>query len=104
VPIYEYQCIGCGKVHEIIQKFSDGPLEACPDCGGELRKLISNTSFVLKGSGWYADGYASGPGKEASKEKPAEKGSDKKPAEAKAKDKPKKDSGKKTEKKEANAA
>jgi putative FmdB family regulatory protein len=59
MPIYEYGCVKCGKTHEIMQKFSDAPLAVCPDCGGEVRKLISNTSFVLKGTGWYATDYAS---------------------------------------------
>ncbi|MFA5353044.1 MAG: FmdB family zinc ribbon protein [Thermodesulfovibrionales bacterium] len=59
MPIYEYECIQCGKNHEIIQKFSDAPIEKCPDCGGQLKKLISNTSFVLKGTGWYVTDYAS---------------------------------------------
>ncbi len=59
MPIYEYGCTKCGKTHEIMQKFSDAPLSVCPDCGGEVKKLISNTSFVLKGTGWYATDYAS---------------------------------------------
>lgn len=59
MPIYEYGCVKCGKTHEIMQKFSDDPMTVCPDCGGEVRKLISNTSFVLKGTGWYATDYAS---------------------------------------------
>ena len=59
MPIYEYGCMKCGKTHEIMQKFSDTPLTVCPDCGGEVRKMISNTSFVLKGTGWYATDYAS---------------------------------------------
>ncbi len=59
MPIYEYACLGCGKTHEIMQKFSDAPIEVCPDCGGEMKKLISNTSFVLKGTGWYVTDYAS---------------------------------------------
>lgn len=59
MPIYEYKCDSCQKVHEVIQKFSDEPLKQCPQCQGEVTKLISNTSFVLKGSGWYADGYSS---------------------------------------------
>jgi putative FmdB family regulatory protein len=59
MPIYEYECIACGAHHEIMQKFSDPPLSECPACGGKLRKLISNTSFVLKGSGWYVTDYAS---------------------------------------------
>lgn len=59
MPIYEYECIQCGKNHEVIQKFSDEPLSTCPDCGGQMKKLISNTSFVLKGNGWYVTDYAS---------------------------------------------
>jgi putative FmdB family regulatory protein len=58
MPVYEYECEGCGKVHEAIQKFSDPALTECPDCRGSLRKLISSTSFVLKGSGWYLTDYA----------------------------------------------
>ncbi len=65
MPIYEYRCTGCGREHEFIQKFSDEPMASCPDCGGELQKLISNTSFVLKGTGWYATDYASGDRKKA---------------------------------------
>jgi putative FmdB family regulatory protein len=59
MPIYEYMCGGCGKVHEIMQKITDSPLKKCPVCGGDLKKMISNTSFVLKGSGWYMTDYAS---------------------------------------------
>ena len=76
MPIYEYACTKCGKLHEVMQKITEKPLEICPDCGGELKKMISNTSFVLKGSGWYATDYASGkkddkgkPGKEAKETK-----------------------------------
>lgn len=65
MPIYEYRCLNCEKKHEVIQKFSDDPLETCPNCGGELTKIISNTSFVLKGSGWYSDGYSSPSPKQA---------------------------------------
>lgn len=57
MPIYEYGCVECGKQIEAFQKINDAPLTVCPECGGELSKMISNTSFVLKGSGWYADGY-----------------------------------------------
>ncbi|MEW5744091.1 MAG: FmdB family zinc ribbon protein [Nitrospirota bacterium] len=76
MPIYEYECLKCGKSHEIIQKFSDSPLAACPECGGEVKKLISNTSFVLKGSGWYVTDYArksegDAKGKEAADKKAA---------------------------------
>ena len=59
MPIYEYECLACKKNHEVMQKITEGPLTKCPDCGGKLRKKISNTSFVLKGTGWYATDYAS---------------------------------------------
>lgn len=70
MPIYEYQCGNCGKKTEAMQKMSDPPLKKCPQCGGELAKIISTTSFVLKGTGWYATDYAkkgngSGNGKRA---------------------------------------
>ncbi|HHW20946.1 FmdB family zinc ribbon protein [Thermodesulfovibrio thiophilus] len=58
MPIYEYECLKCHKIHEIIQKISDKPLNNCPECGGKLRKLISQSSFILKGSGWYVTDYA----------------------------------------------
>lgn len=57
MPIYEYQCETCEKVHEIIQKFSDAPLTECPGCKGPMSKLISRSSFALKGSGWYTTDY-----------------------------------------------
>ncbi len=65
MPIYEYGCQKCGHQFDIMQKFSDAPLAECPKCFGELRKLISNTSFVLKGSGWYISDYAPGDRKKA---------------------------------------
>lgn len=58
MPVYEYECGGCEKVFEVQQRMADGPLTACPECGGAVRKLISMSSFQLKGSGWYNDGYS----------------------------------------------
>lgn len=58
MPIYEYECRKCGRTLEAMQKFSDAPLTECPGCSGELRKLISQSSFHLKGSGWYVTDYA----------------------------------------------
>lgn len=69
MPIYEYKCSVCGTKHEIIQKYDDTPLTMCPDCGGNMKKLISNTSFVLKGTGWYKTDYASGATKKAVEDK-----------------------------------
>ena len=57
MPIYEYECTGCGKTFEIFQKIGDEPLTKCRVCGGELHKLISQCSFHLKGTGWYVTDY-----------------------------------------------
>ena len=61
MPIYEYGCDACGKVLEVMQKFSDEPLKTCPECSGQLTKLISRTSFQFKGTGWYVTDYARKP-------------------------------------------
>jgi|GEM_PF-287390 len=58
MPIYEYQCPDCGHRFEKLQKVSEGPVTLCPSCGEEhVKKLVSATSFILKGSGWYKDHY-----------------------------------------------
>jgi putative FmdB family regulatory protein len=58
MPIYEYQCQKCGTF-EITQRIIDKPLQKCPTCKGKkIKKLISNTSFQLKGTGWYITDYA----------------------------------------------
>jgi putative FmdB family regulatory protein len=62
MPIYEYRCEKCGKVFEVLQRFSDAPLKTHEACGGELEKLISHSAFQLKGSGWYQTDYAKGSG------------------------------------------
>lgn len=58
MPIYEYQCSKCGNIEDAIQKFSDKPLSKCRHCSGRLHKLISQSTFHLKGSGWYVTDYA----------------------------------------------
>ena len=58
MPIYEYECLKCGRKFEVIQKFTDNPLEICSQCGGHVHKLISHSSFILKGNGWYVTDYA----------------------------------------------
>jgi len=62
MPIYEYHCERCG-VFEVSQRITDNPLTTCPTCEADVRRLISATSFVLKGSGWYATDYARSNGK-----------------------------------------
>jgi len=58
VPIYEYECQECGEVTEVMQRITEDPLITCETCGGPIKRLISNTSFVLKGTGWYVTDYA----------------------------------------------
>jgi putative FmdB family regulatory protein len=58
MPLYEYICEACGHQFEVIQKFSDPPLEKCPKCGAPVRKLQSAPAFQFKGSGWYITDYA----------------------------------------------
>ena len=59
MPIYEYECSKCGHQEEVWQKFSDKPLSKCELCNGKVRKLISQSTFHLKGTGWYVTDYAS---------------------------------------------
>ena len=58
MPIYEYQCLQCGRRSEHMQKMADPPLTKCEVCGGELKKLISSPAVQFKGSGWYVTDYA----------------------------------------------
>ena len=57
MPVYEYQCTECGEIKEVFQKFSDSPLTTCALCKGSFKKLISQSTFHLKGSGWYVTDY-----------------------------------------------
>ncbi len=61
MPIYEYKCPKCG-VFEVTQRITEDALEDCPTCQGKVQKLISNTSFQLKGTGWYVTDYGRGKG------------------------------------------
>jgi putative FmdB family regulatory protein len=85
MPIYEYRCEKCG-VFEETQRITDPALDKCPTCRRKVRRLISNTSFQLKGGGWYVTDYArsgKGGGKSGDKsgdksgETSGDKGSDK---------------------------
>lgn len=105
MPIYEYRCQSCGKVTEILQKMSDAPLKQCPKCKGKVEKLISRSSFQLKGTGWYVTDYAGKKSSSDSESKTSESKSDSGSSEASAESsskakasgsesKPKKSSGK----------
>jgi putative FmdB family regulatory protein len=59
MPLYEYQCDACGRRFEVIQKFSDPPVETCTSCGkGPVQRLLSSPAIQFKGSGWYITDYA----------------------------------------------
>lgn len=57
MPLYEYKCEACGHHLEALQQVSEPPLTTCPECGGELKKLLSAPAFQFKGSGWYVTDY-----------------------------------------------
>lgn len=67
MPIYEYECPKCGTF-EVMRKISEKPLKKCPKCRSKVNKLVSQTSFQLKGTGWYVTDYSS-KGKAKAKEK-----------------------------------
>ena len=56
MPLYDFKCTECEHVFEIIQKYTD-PHPKCEECGEPTIRIISSTSFALKGDGWYKDGY-----------------------------------------------
>ncbi|MFO7986324.1 MAG: FmdB family zinc ribbon protein [Desulfatiglandaceae bacterium] len=58
MPIYEYECDHCGHHVEVLQKFSDSPITECEQCHSRMKKLISHSTFHLKGTGWYVTDYA----------------------------------------------
>jgi putative FmdB family regulatory protein len=58
MPLYEYQCDACGHRFEVIQKYSDAPIDTCPKCGSAVHKLLSSPAIQFKGSGWYITDYA----------------------------------------------
>ena len=73
MPVYEYICKSCEHEFEREQRISDNPLKKCPKCGAmKAKRLISRTSFVLKGGGWYSDLYSSTPASSSKSESGAE--------------------------------
>jgi putative FmdB family regulatory protein len=82
MPLYEYACEKCGKVFEVIEKFSDQPLTVHAECGGKVERLLSAPALHFKGSGFYITDYAKGNGN-ANAPKSSDKGSDSKKSETK---------------------
>ena len=83
MPLYEYECLECGHLTEVLQRMSDPPLAECPQCGSAVRKVLSAPAFQFKGTGWYVTDYADkGKGGKKDEKAPKESGSsgDSKPA------------------------
>jgi putative FmdB family regulatory protein len=76
MPIYEYRCENCGREFEEWQKITDPAIDKCSVCGGKASRLISHSSFVLKGTGWYVTDYARKDGSSSPTPSSAKKSSD----------------------------
>ena len=61
MPLYDYKCSTCGHVFEVMQKITEEPLKFCPECKGEIKRLISAPGVVFKGSGFHVTDYAKKP-------------------------------------------
>jgi putative FmdB family regulatory protein len=79
MPLYEYHCKKCGRF-ENLQRLSDGPLSACPTCGGAVERLISAPAFQFKGTGWYVTDYGKSGADGAGSKESGSKDTDSKPA------------------------
>lgn len=85
MPIYEYQCKDCGNRLEALQKIADAPLTQCPNCLGQgLTKLVSASSFRLKGGGWYETDFKTGAKRHGTQDTPAQSASPKSVKDSKA--------------------
>lgn len=104
MPIYEYQCQKCGTF-EATQRITENPLGKCPKCKGKVKKLISNTSFQLKGTGWYVTDYArKGKNGGDSKSETGSKSSTESKGESKSESKKSESSSTKTEKSQSSTS
>ncbi len=78
MPIYVYQCETCGITFERRQRMSESPLVDCPECGGNVHRVIQPVGIVFKGAGFYVtDNRGSSPtvlpaSKKGEKDSPAD--------------------------------
>jgi len=79
MPLYEYKCSACGEVFEILQRFSDPPLEVHDGCGGRVERLLSAPALQFKGTGWYVTDYGRSASRSNGKAKESSEGAGKKP-------------------------
>ncbi len=85
MPVYEYQCSQCNEIFEIFHRIDEAYRDGCPKCRGEVKKILSASNFILKGSGFYVNDYPSKTRKETeASEKQTQKSSPAKEEKAKA--------------------
>jgi putative FmdB family regulatory protein len=76
MPTYDYACDACGKSFELEQRITEAPIKKCPKCGKlKARRMISGGNFMLKGGGWYADGYGNKSASKSDSSSSSDKGS-----------------------------
>jgi putative FmdB family regulatory protein len=88
MAIYEYKCDRCGDVFEVMQKFSDTPLQQHEGCGGHVERLLSAPALQFKGTGWYVTDYARNSGNGTAAGKSESKDKSESQGKAESKDKP----------------
>jgi putative FmdB family regulatory protein len=75
MPLYEYECSACGVRFERRQSFTESPVKTCPECKGEVRRLIQTPGVIFKGSGFYVTDNRSSSSTMTSGKKPSDKSS-----------------------------
>ncbi len=74
MPVYTYRCESCGVQFERHQSFTDAPLKTCPECRKKaLKKVITPTKIIFKGSGFYATDHKSPSGESSTTNKTGKK-------------------------------
>lgn len=58
MPLYDYKCVKCGYIFEVQQRITEDPLEHCPKCKGQIKRIISPAGIIFKGSGFHVTDYA----------------------------------------------
>lgn len=76
MPLYEYECVKCGRRTERIEKVSGPHLKSCPHCGGKVERVQAAPAIQFKGSGWYVTDYAQKPSGAAAPESAKDASSD----------------------------
>ena len=77
MPTYDYQCEKCGHEFERVQRITEDPIKTCPECKSKkAKRLLSAPNFILKGGGWYADGYGNSKGGGSSSSSGGDSGGD----------------------------